>query len=71
MASVRGDEFRDELRAARKGIRKCGGKSPDPNFFYFSRHVTHCGKQRREFRALVSAWAGRDQIVCEHRENTI
>ena len=41
MASGRGDEFCDELQAARKGRSQVWGKSADPISFTFSRHVTH------------------------------
>lgn len=41
MALGRGDEFCDELRAARKGEIASVGEISRSNFFYFSRHVTH------------------------------
>lgn len=45
------------------------GKSADPNFFYFSRHVTAFAENSVGSSApFVPLRLGRDQIVCEHRE---
>jgi hypothetical protein len=43
--------FVTKVRAAAQGEIASVGEISRSNFFYFSRHVTRCGKQRREFRA--------------------